>query len=224
MNKKNIFLIVIFIIAMCGCSGKHLINDKEYRNVVVGSFSQTEKLAHSRKDELFGVFNERLSRQQEDALKYLYAFMPLNDLADYTGEFFLANVNMSLKAKEEASWGETIPEDIFLHYILPVRVNTENLDSFRIIYYDEIMNRIDGKDLLDAALEINHWCHEKVTYQPSDSRTSAPVSTILSARGRCGEESVFTVAALRTAGIPARQVYTPRSATCPNMLQQRRYL
>ncbi|MCU0409277.1 MAG: transglutaminase-like domain-containing protein, partial [Bacteroidales bacterium] len=43
-------------------------------------------------------------------------------------------------------------------------------------------------------------------------RTSAPMSTILSARGRCGEESTFTVAALRTAGIPARQVYTPRWA------------
>ena len=38
------------------------------------------------------------------------------------------------------------------------------------------------------------------------------MSTILSARGRCGEESTFTVAALRTAGIPARQVYTPRWA------------
>ena len=64
----------------------------------------------------------------------------------------------------------------------------------------------------EAALEINHWCHEKVSYQPSDMRTSAPMSTILSARGRCGEESTFTVAALRTAGIPARQVYTPRWA------------
>ena len=35
---------------------------------------------------------------------------------------------------------------------------------------------------------------------------------MLSARGRCGEESTFTVAALRTVGIPARQVYTPRWA------------
>jgi hypothetical protein len=38
------------------------------------------------------------------------------------------------------------------------------------------------------------------------------MSTILSSRGRCGEESTFAVAALRTAGIPARQVYTPRWA------------
>jgi len=74
------------------------------------------------------------------------------------------------------------------------------------------MNRIKGKELTESALEINHWCHEKVSYQPADIRTSGPVSTILSARGRCGEESTFTVAALRTVGIPARQVYTPRWA------------
>ncbi len=30
--------------------------------------------------------------------------------------------------------------------------------------------------------------------------------------GRCGEESTFLVAALRSVGIPARQVYTPRWA------------
>lgn len=34
----------------------------------------------------------------------------------------------------------------------------------------------------------------------------------MTARGRCGEESTFTVAALRAVGIPARQVYTPRWA------------
>ncbi|HUX57296.1 MAG TPA: transglutaminase-like domain-containing protein [Bacteroidales bacterium] len=90
--------------------------------------------------------------------------------------------------------------------------NNETLDSFRIAYYDEIIDRVKQKDVMEAALEINQWCHEKVSYLSADSRTSAPMSTILSARGRCGEESTFTVAALRTAGIPARQVYTPRWA------------
>ena len=66
----------------------------------------------------------------------------------------------------------------------------------------------------EAALEINHWCHEKVTYVGSDIRTSAPLSTVKNAKGRCGEESTFTVAAYRAAGIPARQCYTPRWAHC----------
>ncbi|MCX6330095.1 MAG: transglutaminase domain-containing protein [Bacteroidia bacterium] len=208
------FFTVIFILAVSGCSGKHLVENKEYRDTVNRFFSQTEKLAQNRKDKLFSIFNKKLTLQQIEALKFLYAFMPLSDLADYNGEYFLANVDKSLQAKENMPWGDSIPEDIFLHYVLPIRVNNENLDSFRIIYYDEIINRIKGMDIIDAALEINHWCHEKVTYQPADSRTSAPMSTILSARGRCGEESTFAVAAMRAAGIPARQVYTPRWAHC----------
>ena len=66
--------------------------------------------------------------------------------------------------------------------------------------------------MMDAIIEVNHWCHEKVTYQPSDARTSAPLATLKTATGRCGEESTFAVAALRAVGIPARQVYTPRWA------------
>ncbi|MDD3062120.1 MAG: transglutaminase domain-containing protein, partial [Massilibacteroides sp.] len=64
----------------------------------------------------------------------------------------------------------------------------------------------------DAVLEVNHWCHEKVIYTPSDSRTSSPLASVRTAYGRCGEESTFTTAALRAVGIPARQVYTPRWA------------
>ncbi|MEZ5000412.1 MAG: transglutaminase-like domain-containing protein [Bacteroidales bacterium] len=146
-------------------------------------------------------------------MEFIYAYMPLSDLADYNGDFFLENTRLALSTRVEKQWGSDIPADIFLHFVLPQRVNNENLDSFRIKYYDEISERIATvTSIEDAALEINHWCHEKVIYQPSDSRTSSPVYTILSARGRCGEESTFTVAALRCAGIPARQVYTPRWA------------
>jgi hypothetical protein len=66
--------------------------------------------------------------------------------------------------------------------------------------------------MYQAALEVNHWCHEKVTYRASDERTSAPLATVKTAFGRCGEESTFTVTALRAVSLPARQVYTPRWA------------
>lgn len=66
--------------------------------------------------------------------------------------------------------------------------------------------------MYEAALEVNHWCHEKVAYRPSDGRTSAPLATVKTALGRCGEESTFAVTAMRAVGIPARQCYTPRWA------------
>ena len=40
----------------------------------------------------------------------------------------------------------------------------------------------------------------------------SPLATVSTAYGRCGEESTLLVAALRSVGIPARQVYTPRWA------------
>ncbi len=207
----KLFLVAL-IVAVFGCKRDHLISDRTYLSTIEKSFAEGKELAKNRENSLFSVFNQKLSDAQTEALKFLFAFMPLSDLADYNGDFFLDNVDIALRAREETTWGKDIPDDIFIHYVLPCRVNNENLDSFRIVYYDEIFNRVRGKDLKEAALEINHWCHEKVSYQPSDIRTSAPMSTILSARGRCGEESTFTVAALRTVGIPARQVYTPRWA------------
>lgn len=201
-----------FVLLAAGCVNDHLINNKAYCLTVETDFAARKEIAANRKEALFGVFDQDLDNNRKEALMFLFAYMPLSDLADYSGEFFLANADVALRARKESSWGREVPLDIFLHYVLPYRVNNENLDSFRLRYYDEIKERINGLSLSDAALEINHWCHEKVTYQPSDIRTSSPMKTILSARGRCGEESTFTVASLRTAGIPARQVYTPRWA------------
>jgi transglutaminase-like putative cysteine protease len=210
LNCAVLFFLLLAILV--SCSREHLINNKSYLNYTDSTFNQIKKLCINRKDELFSVFDQALTPEQTEALKFLFAYSPLNDLAEFSGDFFLANAKIALRTRQESSWGNSIPVSIFLHYVLPFRINNENLDSFRISYYDEIKSRISGMDAASAALEINHWCHEKVTYQPSDIRTSGPMSTILSARGRCGEESTFTVAALRTAGLPARQVYTPRWA------------
>ena len=97
---------------------------------------------------------------------------------------------------------------IFRHFVLPVRVNNENLDNAREVFRQELMPRVEKLSMYDAVLEVNHWCHEKVIYTPTDIRTSAPMATVKTAYGRCGEESTFLVAALRAVGIPARQVYT----------------
>ncbi len=149
---------------------------------------------------------------KKEALDFLYSSMSLPDKADYPAEFYEANVDASLRAMEEMPWGKSVPDREFLHFVLPVRVNNENLDMSRQAFYSELSGRVRGLSMRDAILEVNHWCHEKVTYRPSDARTSSPLSTVSQAIGRCGEESTFAVAALRSVGIPARQIYTPRWA------------
>ncbi len=143
-------------------------------------------------------------------LDFLYASMPLPDSAAHPRSYWEANVEKTLEVRDRMGWN--IPEREFRHFVLPLRVNNEPLDDFRTLYANTLCERVKGMTLEQAALEINHWCHEMATYQPSDGRTSSPLQTIQRGVGRCGEESVLAVAALRAAGIPARQVYTPRWA------------
>lgn len=150
--------------------------------------------------------------EESRELEWLYRYMSVPDSADYSRDFYLENVKASLKARKEMSWGKVVPDREWRHFVLPVRVNNENLDSSRMVFYKELKPRVEGLSMTDAALEVNHWAHEKVTYQPSDARTSSPLVTASNALGRCGEESTFVVAALRAVGIPARQIYTPRWA------------
>lgn len=145
-------------------------------------------------------------------MEFLYSYMALPDLVGYPDTFHLNNVEVTLKARREMPWGKSVPEREWLHFVLPLRVNNEGLDNSRSVFYEMLRDRVKGLSMKEAILEVNHWCHEKVTYRPSDARTSPPLSTMSQAIGRCGEESTFTVAALRAVGIPARQVYTPRWA------------
>ncbi|MDR2233030.1 MAG: transglutaminase-like domain-containing protein [Tannerella sp.] len=211
-NKIFISLIISALFASCGekQAGRHFISDRAYRQRVHEAFE--EKKAIFSAGAQFSIFNDELNPAEREALEFLYAYMPIGDIADYSGEYYLNNIRSSLRAKAEMPWGDSIPELIFRYFVLPIRVNNENLDDSRMVFYEELKDRVRYLSLYDAVLEVNHWCHEKVTYQPSDIRTSAPMASVKTAFGRCGEESTFTVAALRAVGIPARQVYTPRWA------------
>ncbi|MCX6244029.1 MAG: transglutaminase domain-containing protein [Bacteroidetes bacterium] len=213
MFKLSSLFSLLILAALFSCQrGPHFISDKNYRAKVEAAFEKQKELAKNRSEQLFSVFDQELSRKEKEALKFLYAYMPLSDLADYNGDFYLQNVRASLAAQDTFAWGKTVPENIFRHFVLPIRVNNENLDSGRTVFFLELKDRVKRLSMKDAALEVNHWCHEKVTYRGSDGRTSAPLATIKNAYGRCGEESTFTVAALRSVAIPARQCYTPRWA------------
>lgn len=210
-------------IILASCQGDHFITDKAFRTQVKSDLE--ERLGSSGRLEQFFrvdygrkclsstdgfVEDTRLTTEETEALEFLYAYMPLADLTDYPTDYYLQNVRSSFRTREELGWN--VPERIFRHFVLPIRVNNENLDTSRVAFYRELKPRVEGMNMKDAILEVNHWCHEKLTYKPSDARTLSPLASLCSSLGRCGEESTFTVAALRSVGIPARQVYTPRWA------------
>lgn len=201
----------LLAVFLTSCSGKaHFITDESYRAQVEQDLNVREsQLPYGN---LFSVFDSQLTVYEREALQFLYAYMPLPDITDFPAEFYLAHIRASQKTAEEMPWGKTVPEALFRHFVLPIRINNEKLDSARMVFYAELKDRVKHLSMSDAILEVNHWCHEKAVYQPSDARTSSPLATVRTAFGRCGEESTLLVAALRSVGIPARQVYTPRWA------------
>ena len=225
MTKQGKFIVAglaMALVAACGGRETHFMTDKAYREAVHADYearmaANDSALAHvveipgqARNDEAVPAGPDRPSLAEREALEFLYAYMPLADVTDYPVSYYVDQVRATFRIREEMGW--KVPEREFRHFVLPLRVNNENLDTSRVAFNREIAPRVKGMSMKDAILEVNHWCHEKMTYQPSDARTSSPLASVMNALGRCGEESTFCVAALRSVGIPARQVYTPRWA------------
>lgn len=202
--KKYVLVSIVPLLALLvtACGERQMIGkDMAAKAAAIGNGLDIERVLEGCAD-----------RQEREAMEFLYAYMPVGDIADYSPQLYLDGVRTVLRAREEMPWGKDVPEELFRHFVLPMRVNNETLDGFRTECYADLSSRVRGLSMHDAVLEVNHWCHERVTYTPSDARTSSPLASIKTGYGRCGEESVLLVAALRTVGIPARQVYTPRWA------------
>ena len=153
---------------------------------------------------------------EEEALliKFFYGTMPLRDAGEYPFEIFLSYVRHALWLRKTIDWCKKLPEDLFVHDVLYYRINSEDISDCRSFFYEQLKDRIAGLDEYQAAVEINYWCVEHATYEMADDRTAGPMTMYRSGKGRCGEESTFTVTALRSVGLAARQVYTPRWAHC----------
>ena len=155
------FLSLLLLFSSCH-RNPHFLTDSTYRQQVANDYE-------SRLEE-FSILNSQLqldtlSRAEREAMQFLYAYMPYSDLADYTPAFYLDQVRYAFTAREEMPWGKMIPEDIFRHFVLVYRVNNENLDTARQYMFHQLKERVQGMTMEQAALEVNHWCHEHVAYR-----------------------------------------------------------
>lgn len=152
---------------------------------------------------------------RQKAMDFLRSHLPQSDLDCYGDAFFLRFVDHALALREGAPWCAELDGEIFLHYVLFPRVNDEDLSFHREIFKDALWDRIKVLSTTEEkVLEVNRWCHEMASYEMQDDRTASPLTVYRCGSGRCGEESAFLVSALRSVGIPARQVYAPRWAHC----------
>ncbi len=176
-----------------------------------------DKAGEVKKQEILTAIANAEKTENEDvifAVKWLYAYSPLSDMANYPFELFLSTAQHGVFLRENSPFAKDIPEDIFLNYVLHIRINEEELCDCRKLFYNILADRVNNLSMHDAIIETNYWNAENVMYQLTDSRTISALGAYYSAYGRCGEESNFGVNVYRALGIPARQIYTPRWAHC----------
>ena len=176
--RKGVKLLVILNWALLSAipvmSQTHFISDAKFYTQVQNDLQV--KMKQLPTGNFFSIFKqENLTTYEEEALSFLYAYLPESDIVDKNGEYFLENVRMTQKAIQEMPWGKQLDESLIRYFVLPIRVNNEPLDDFRKTYYEEIKARVKDLSLAEAILAVNHWCHEKVVYTPSDGRTSSPL-------------------------------------------------
>lgn len=185
----------------------------EIRERIFSSYESNMARYPKRKEEV-DTFLQGREETFRLCLQYLYGHLPANDALSFPVETLAGYVEATLEAYEKLPYMRAIPQEIFFPYVLFHRVNSECLDGSRGFLMAELLPFVEGKSLYDAALAVNYWCYAHATYAPADDRTLGPLAVLRGTRGRCGEESVLLVSALRSVGIPARQIYCPRWSHC----------
>ena len=146
---KTVLLIAALSIFATSC-GEHFIADKDYRKQVEKDFkAKTEALDCP---EAFSIFRTPLTTEEREALMFLYAYMPVGDILNHDGEYFLENYRLTQEALAAMPWGSTIPEREIRHFVLPIRVNNENLDTARTVFFNELKDRV--KEIYFFALKV----------------------------------------------------------------------
>ena len=186
---------------------------QEFMQEIEKAFEEQMNRLKSRKAQVEEIL-EGCTEDEAEALKCLYASMPVSDGAEYSPQLYLDYAKHGVFLWKEGPFAGQVPEEIFAGYVLHHRVNNEDMVECRPFFYEKMKDRIRGMGMREAILEINYWCAEEATYRTTDGRTASAASVYRSAYGRCGEESTFAVSVLRSMGIPARQVYVPLWSHC----------
>ena len=157
---------------------------------------------------------DEIEADERALLQLAYGELPLQDAGAVPFETMRSFARHALALRRESPFCRSVPEDIFLHFVFCPRVNSEDLTDCRPFFFDRLLPRVHSLSAEQAILEVNRWCAENMTYRASDDRTQNPMTSYNCGLGRCGEESTFAVTALRSVGIPARQIYAPLWAHC----------
>ena len=108
MRKFLVMFAITFLASwqtMLAANG-HFITDAAYRTKVETAFKQKVNLVGKQFYDQKMLKQQKATADEQGALQFLYAYMPVADVTDYPTSFFLENVRTSFEARSR--WlGET---------------------------------------------------------------------------------------------------------------------
>ena len=154
-----------------------------------------------------------IPQDQKPGLVFLLENMPVDDLKSLKASFLIEHIELAYKAKREASWGEQIPDAIFLNNVLPYANVNEKRDDVRKDLRQQFWPIVkDMPSISVAAATLNREVFRKLNVKYSTKRRRAdqgPAETMESGLASCTGLSILLIDACRACGIPARFVGTP---------------
>lgn len=189
--------------------------DNPYRGVP-GQYRELLEQAFSNAGENTGELEKALNeatRKEKEAVAFLIAYMPERDLHSLTSEFILENVRYALKARNEFSWGRTLPDSIFLNEVLPYVSLNEIRDNWRADFYNRFSPLVRNcKDIREAIDSVNMNIAALLEVEYNTRRNKAdqsPYESMEIGMASCSGLSILLTDAFRAVGIPSRIAGTP---------------
>jgi hypothetical protein len=153
--------------------------------------------------------------EQREAVAFLIANMPENDLKTLGKDYLLSNVKYAYLAREATPWGRAIPRELFFEDVLPYASINERRDDWRKDFYDRFLPIVrDCPSPEEAVKRLNVEVFKtfNVSYHATKrpKPDQSPYESIQAGFASCTGLSILLIDAARAVGIPARMVGTPR--------------
>jgi hypothetical protein len=140
---------------------------------------------------------------------YIINHMSDNDLATASPEYIDEHITYALKTLD-LPYTADIPEDYFLHFVLPLRVSQEPFEEWRKEFYDKLYPQVSQVQTINEAILIaDLFYQEGIYFKQTSGRDQGPLTSIKRGYGRCEEMMILQMAVFRAVGIPCRPASAP---------------
>ena len=167
-----------------------------------------EVIASSARGAELEALVENTPMEQQREMAFLLKNMPEFDREAMDLELLKENVEYAHLAREKYAWAKQLPEDVYLHDVLPYHVVDEVRDSWRKELYEMFSPAVDTcRTLYDAVCAVNANIPRLtgVDYNTKREKTNqSPRESMRQGMASCTGLAILLVDAYRAVGIPAR--------------------